>query len=54
MDCHCSIRLPRIIRFRPVPFVAAGDYPRFIDGLWGINEAAQLNHALVSFHPDRE
>jgi hypothetical protein len=32
------------------PFDATGDFTRFIDGLLRINEAAQLNGALVSFH----
>ncbi len=36
------------------PFDATGDFPRFIDGLLRINEAAELNGALVSFHTDLE
>jgi len=30
------------------------DFPRLIDGLLRINEAAQLNDALVSFDTDLE
>ena len=34
------------------PFDAPSDLTRFIDGLLRINEAAQLNDALVSFNTD--
>jgi hypothetical protein len=44
----------QIILYGFDPFDAAGDFNRFIDGLLGINEAAQLNDALVSFHTDLE
>ncbi len=44
----------QIILYGFDPFDAAGDFTRFIDGLLGINEAAQLNDALVSFHTDLE
>jgi hypothetical protein len=36
------------------PFDAACDFPRFIDGLFRTNEAAQLNGALVGFDTDLE
>jgi len=36
------------------PLDAPCDFPRFIDGLLRINEAAQLNDALVSFDTDLE
>jgi hypothetical protein len=44
----------QIILYGFDPFDAAGDFTRFIDGLLGINEAAQLNDALVSFDTDLE
>ena len=36
------------------PFDASGDFTRFIDSLLGINEAAQLDCALVRFDTDLE
>jgi hypothetical protein len=44
----------QIILYGFDPFDATGDFTGFIDGLLGINEAAQLNGALVSFHTDLE
>jgi hypothetical protein len=44
----------QIILYRFDPFDATHDFTRFIDGLLGINEAAQLNGALVSFDSDLE
>jgi len=44
----------QIILYRFDPFDASGDFARFIDGLLGINEAAQLNDALVRFDTDLE
>ena len=44
----------QIILYGCDPFDAAGDFTRFIHGLLGINEASQLNGALVSFHTDLE
>jgi hypothetical protein len=44
----------QIILYGFDPFNAAGDFARFIDGLLRINEAAQLNDALVSFDTDLE
>ena len=36
------------------PFDAAGDFSRFIHGILGINETAQLHGALEGFNPDLE
>ena len=44
----------QIILYGFDPLDATGDFTRFIDGLLGINEAAQLNGALVSLHTDLE
>ena len=44
----------QIILYRFDPFDATGDFTRLINGLLGINEAAQLNDALVSLHTDLE
>ena len=44
----------QIILYGFDPFDATGDFTRFIDGLLGINEAAQLYDALVSLHTDLE
>ena len=44
----------QIILYGGDPVDAACDLPRFIDGLLRINEAAQLNHPLVSFDTDLE
>lgn len=44
----------QIILYGFDPFDATGDFTRFIDGLLGINESAQLNGALVSLHTDLE
>jgi len=42
----------QIILYGFYPFDAPCDFNRFIDGLLRINEAAQLNGALVSFDTD--
>jgi hypothetical protein len=44
----------QIILYGFDPFDATCDFTRFIDGLLRINEAAQLNGPLVSFHTDLE
>ena len=44
----------QIILYGLNPFDAPCDLTRFIDGLSRINEAAQLNNALVSFDTDLE
>ena len=44
----------QIILYGFDPFDAPCDLTRFIDGLLRINEAAQLNDALVSFDTDLE
>ena len=44
----------QIILYGCDPFDAPCDLTRFIDGLLRINEAAQLNGALVSFDTDLE
>jgi hypothetical protein len=44
----------QIIRYRFDPSDATGDFTRFIDGLLGINEAAQLNDTLVGLDTDLE
>ena len=44
----------QIILYGGDPFDASCDFNRFIDGLLRINEAAQLNGALVSFDTDLE
>ena len=44
----------QIILYGFDPSDVTGDFNRFIDGLLGINEAAQLNGALVSLHTDLE
>jgi hypothetical protein len=44
----------QIILHRFDPFDAPCDFNRFINGLLGINEAAQLNSALEGFHTDLE
>ena len=44
----------QIILYGFDPFDATGDFTRFINGLLRINEAAQLNDALVSFDTDLE
>ena len=44
----------QIILYGGDPFDAPCDFNRFINGLLGVNEAAQLNGALVGFHPDLE
>ena len=44
----------QIILYGFDPLDATRDFTRFIDGLLRINEAAQLNGALVSFHTDLE
>ena len=44
----------QIILYGFDPFDASGDFPRFIDSLLGINEAAQLNGAFVRFDTDLE
>jgi hypothetical protein len=44
----------QIIFYGCDPFNAPCDFHRFIDGLLRINEAAQLNGALVRFHTDLE
>ena len=44
----------QIILYGFDPFDASGDFTRFIDSLLGINEAAQLNDALVRFDTDLE
>jgi len=44
----------QIILYGFDPFDATCDFTRFIDGLLRINEAAQLNDALVSFDTDLE
>ena len=44
----------QIILYGFDPFDATRDFTRFIDGLLRINEAAQLNGALVGFYTDLE
>ena len=44
----------QIILYGFDPFDAPCDFTRFIDGALRINEAAQLNDALVSFDTDLE
>ena len=44
----------QIILYGFDPLDAPCDFTRFIDGLLRINEAAQLNGALVSFDTDLE
>ena len=51
---HGRLFHDQIILYGFNPFDATGDFTRFIDGLLRINEAAQLNGALVSFDTDLE
>jgi hypothetical protein len=44
----------QVILYGPDPFDAPCDFTRFIDGVLGINEAAQLDRALVGLYTDLE
>jgi hypothetical protein len=52
-DTRCLFQ-DQIILYGLDPFHAPCDFNRFIDGLLRINEAAQLDDALVGFNPDLE
>jgi hypothetical protein len=44
----------QVILYGPDPFDAPCDFTRFIDGVLGINEAAQFDPALVGLDTDLE
>jgi hypothetical protein len=53
-NCRRLFLHVQIIFYGFDPFDAAGDFPRFIDGLLRIHETTQLHDALVGFDTDLE